>query len=518
LSLSAESASTLIHVYTETADSTLSLGHDVGLSTILGVDASSTLSLSQNVDVGRPWYVEAESVLQETKLEFVPDSLELVEVNYGLDHSVSVNTVLSHEVLSALQLSSVSTCTKIGTGGILASAENTLSITQNAWITEVGIAYSTLVLTQSAVAQSGKPIASNLEIEQSASVTVVRNRTLESNLQMSHSASYVLVRAGGVQFCQYAPMVGASDDPDAPEPPSTTIQEPLEGILVPFQLVYPPEGGVTDAVSLRAPNLGNKDRLSFNRIQRETRGGTLTVFADPDWPKTQTLVLDFSGLLKVEATALLDFMESYLGEEVGMIDWEQRYWRGFITTPEEPIIEDRFDQFSASFTFEGELDPTWSPQVVPPTLRVSATRSTEPQNYYVPGEPEVPTEEGEYYEGEADVAILMGQPVYTKSNGHVDLAQANAAGVCQVSGISQNSVGATYSCHYISEGEISQDDWTNIAGTISLTAGATYFLDPSLPGRITSTPPSMVGHYVVRVGRAVNATTLDIEIELPILL
>ena len=44
----------------------------------------------------------------------------------------------------------------------------------------------------------------------------------------------------------------------------------------------------TFSVSLRAPNLGNKDRLSFNRVLRETRGGTLVVFADPIWPKVQT--------------------------------------------------------------------------------------------------------------------------------------------------------------------------------------------------------------------------------------
>jgi len=57
-----------------------------------------------------------------------------------------------------------------------------------------------------------------------------------------------------------------------------------------------------------------------------------------------------------------------------------------------------------------------------------------------------------------------------------------------------------------------------VAGTIALTPGATYFLDPSTAGRITTTAPTTAGQYVVRVGRAVDATTLDIEIELPILL
>jgi len=30
-------------------------------------------------------------------------------------------------------------------------------------------------------------------------------------------------------------------------------------------------------------------------------------------------------------------------------------WKGVITTPDEPIIQDGKDSFSASFEFEGEL-------------------------------------------------------------------------------------------------------------------------------------------------------------------
>ena len=94
---------------------------------------------------------------------------------------------------------------------------------------------------------------------------------------------------------------------------------PPEHVALPFQLFYPAEGVVTDSVTLRAPNLGNKDRLSFNRILRETRGGTLIVFADPIWPKIQTLVLTFSGLRSVQAQQLLAFLETHLGEEIGLL-------------------------------------------------------------------------------------------------------------------------------------------------------------------------------------------------------
>jgi hypothetical protein len=136
---------------------------------------------------------------------------------------------------------------------------------------------------------------------------------------------------------------------------ATTVSGgPVFVIDGPFQLVYPPTGTVTDSVTLRAPDLGNKDRLNFNRINRETRGGTLIVFADPIWPKTQTLVLSFSALKQAEGQDLLSFLENHVGQEIGLMDWESRYWQG-VVLKNDPLVEDSPDRFSIGFEFEGEL-------------------------------------------------------------------------------------------------------------------------------------------------------------------
>ena len=132
---------------------------------------------------------------------------------------------------------------------------------------------------------------------------------------------------------------------------------PPEHSELPFRLFSPATGTVTDSVTLRAPNLGNKDRLSFNRIVRETRGGTLIVFADPIWPKLETLVLSFSGLTPLRAQQLLAFLETHLGEEIGLLDWEGRCWKGVVMTPTNPVVQDARDSYSASLEFEGELAP-----------------------------------------------------------------------------------------------------------------------------------------------------------------
>jgi hypothetical protein len=124
----------------------------------------------------------------------------------------------------------------------------------------------------------------------------------------------------------------------------------------------------------------------------------------------------------------------------------------------------------------------------------------------------------DYHSAQADAQIKIGYPVYLKTSGHVAPAQANEPGTAQVAGISISDTAPTFACKYITEGRVERTDWTEVAGTALLSAGATYFLDPLIAGRITTTAPVSSGHYVVRVGRAVTSNTLDVEIELPILL
>ena len=205
--------------------------------------------------------------------------------------------------------------------------------------------------------------------------------------------------------------------------------------------------------------------------------------------------MTFSGLLRVEAQELLTFINNYLGLEIGLIDWEHRYWRGVITTPDEPAIEDRFDSFTVSMDFEGELDPNWNPQVVPPGLRYSAIRSPQEDGYYVPIEPTIPStpETIDYHSAEADSTITIGNPLYLTGAGHVNPARADAAGTTQVVGLSITDTSPTFTCKYLTEGRIERSDWTAVAGVATLSAGVTYFLDPTVAGQITSTAPTVAG-------------------------
>jgi hypothetical protein len=57
-----------------------------------------------------------------------------------------------------------------------------------------------------------------------------------------------------------------------------------------------------------------------------------------------------------------------------------------------------------------------------------------------------------------------------------------------------------------------------VAPNSGLSPGGIYYLSAASAGAITSTPPSTAGHYVTRVGEAVNSAELAVQLELPILL
>jgi hypothetical protein len=118
--------------------------------------------------------------------------------------------------------------------------------------------------------------------------------------------------------------------------------------------MYPATGAPSDTLVLRSPEFGDMDRYATDRLNLKTRGGTLIIFADPDWPKMETLVLQFAKLKRSEAYGLQAFIKNHMGLEIRLIDCESREWRGVITKIDDPVTQDTRSTFSASFEFEGE--------------------------------------------------------------------------------------------------------------------------------------------------------------------
>jgi len=104
-----------------------------------------------------------------------------------------------------------------------------------------------------------------------------------------------------------------------------------------------------------------------------------------------------------------------------------------------------------------------------------------------------------------DSNTSKGQVVYISGDGHVDLAHASADPQARAIGLALSAVIAGQAGEYLTSGPMTNDSW-------SLTPGAMYYLDPAVPGAITSTCPTANGQYVIIIGFATTPTQLNIAI------
>jgi len=280
---------------------------------------SDTLALVQDADVQGPIY------------ELVHQHLNLTDTPYNSEIHVYATNALNFTQSA---------------GRVL-----TVSVSQTLAFTQTGerknIIEHTLAFTQSAVVGKGGDVEQELDFTEVITVEGLFVRSGIQTLDLFQSVTYYIDR-GCTRF-DYTPFVGASD-PDY-TPPSTT--EPTLGSAR-LRLTYP---YLSPTLTLTLPNpaFSDKDRLNFNRINRETRGGTLVVFSDPKWPKTQTLALQVDNLNPNQAEDMITFLRTSLGKEIGLRDWEDRLWRGIITTPDARITHVKRHDRSIAFEFQGEL-------------------------------------------------------------------------------------------------------------------------------------------------------------------
>ena len=214
--------------------------------------------------------------------------------------------------------------------------------------TWAGLPDDPLVLSDSIVAQVVRRGADVLNLIDQIQATLIASRYMTHTLDLNQSLTYILMRSNVTQ--QYMPFVGTG--PHTDYTPPTTVAPTLGHAHL--TLTYPFLSPAMTVV-LRNPEFGNLDRLTFSRINRKTRGGTLVIFGDPRWPKVQTLQVRFTWLNTQQAADLLIFLRTSLGKEIGLLDYEDRQWRGIITTPDAEISNPNRDDYSVGFDFEGVL-------------------------------------------------------------------------------------------------------------------------------------------------------------------
>ena len=211
-----------------------------------------------------------------------------------------------------------------------------------------------LAFVQTAEAAFGYTVINYLELDDQQARLVDYIRHQYEDLGIGHSLGWYMDSPCSRK--QYTPFQGENTIPGALTPPSSELPyvqvSPMTDRML---LYYPARGPQTYTVTLRAPEMDNRDRNSYTRISRETAGGKLVVFADPTWPHIRTMVVTIIGLQKTAIDSFQVFKQATLGKEVGVTDWEGRVWAGVITNPNEPVTQDGPTSWTLTFEFEGEL-------------------------------------------------------------------------------------------------------------------------------------------------------------------
>ena len=112
---------------------------------------------------------------------------------------------------------------------------------------------------------------------------------------------------------------------------------------------------------------------------------------------------------------------------------------------------------------------------------------------------------------QASEPIPAGCAVMILANTKAALATNN------VLGLAKTTV-ATGSPLDIAKTSLTLANWSAVTGSALLTPGSVYFLSHLIAGHLTKVPPTDSGQRCIRVGKAVNTTTLSIEISQPVLL
>lgn len=278
---------------------------------------------------------------------FDPNSLQLIDYEYGIDLDAIPHQQSHVSAHIAVSPTLKANAYVLRADAIDATADVSMTFAGHSYwnvTADTEISFPFTIAAAAEVSDSNIDLAVEFELTAGCHVSTTTTATLAFGFDINFA--YTLI--DGCVTKKYTPFVGATTG--AAPPDSLPVTSGDTG----FKLIYPSSGMATDTLDLRNPNLGNPHRLQLVRINRESRGGTLVIFADPLWPIVESMVFNFSVLTSTQAYALRDFMRTHLGLSIKLIDHENRAWTGIISDPTQPIVEDHKDSFSASFEFQGE--------------------------------------------------------------------------------------------------------------------------------------------------------------------
>jgi len=394
-----ESASSTISFVSTATSEPLpqSVAQDLGISDAaayamtIAASASSTMNLTQQILKTAEVSVNDNMTLTQNVINFnfvadrvTPENtivftqvaaaggFKTVEQDLGLTQSVDVRGPILQIVNHRIFLTDLArnTCHNLRVTQTLAIVDDarvplptqhvtdTMNLSDNAYMSFIA---QTMNLTQTAVGGRSPGVQTQtITFTQVVVPNGTLRRTIAQDLGIDHALTYF--EDSPCNRKNYTPFIGEGS---ANTPPATLTSPQYStspgSTSDRFLLYYPARGARSTTVSIRAPQFGNRDRNAYTRVNRETRGGQLIVYADPTWPQVRTMAVTITGLTKTEVDEVQSLFYNHLGQLIGITDWEGYEWEGVVIDPEQPAVQDGKERWTITFQFEGEIIEGFSP-------------------------------------------------------------------------------------------------------------------------------------------------------------
>jgi hypothetical protein len=108
-------------------------------------------------------------------------------------------------------------------------------------------------------------------------------------------------------------------------------------------------------LQLKNPELGNTDSLEYTRLSRETLGGDVIIYRDPQWPKIEKLNITFDLCDEKLISQLKILIKLSLGKQITYIDYNGITWTVLITNPNTAIKQSGINTYIAQLELEAQL-------------------------------------------------------------------------------------------------------------------------------------------------------------------
>lgn len=299
------------------------------------------------VEVGGTRSFTVEDQLTDDYVQWDPDTGLGSILHYGLGQRLRYDLIRTSQIQHHIGFDDAISLIHVKASGTSLLAESTITWTDMADRPTESID-DIVLFTDAAEAEVITTFTDTIEWSDLVELEKILSPQVTDAFNITDAVAYTLFSDGS--FCAYSPELGSSSDPNAPHPPGPTA--PTLVAQDDFHMFYPYSDAPTDTVNIRVPDFGNKYSHASQRIKRETRGGTLVVFASPIWPQNHTMSATFSNLTEVECQEVLDFVDTSLGKLIGIRDWEGQYWVGIITSPDSVIVRDGVAGSSIALTIE----------------------------------------------------------------------------------------------------------------------------------------------------------------------